>query len=328
MSSAPPSGYIKLSRKQFDGLDLFWGDGTKFDSRSAWTDLIQLAAWKPYKYRGIDQLERGEFVASVRFLAERWKWSKSAVARWLDRVQKAGRITGQRMGHHGRVYLIVNYDAYQDVPAEVGQSAGRGAVQKRDRSGTNENEVKQLKRTTSSVADAPKGDDASQDTASAPPSKPRRKGEPAPFMATFAPVWKAAYGGAMPQGSATALRPVVKELGEEEAVRRFAAYCKVTGGQYASVSKFCQTHGAYATSGTAQNRAGLWLAVCREFDLFSYSGNGDAYRAKVERAKASGKIGPAFDAELKVVRPWERLGDVAEPFVEREIANRLGRIAA
>ena len=182
--------------------------------------------------------------------------------------------------------------------------------------------------TTSSVADAPKGDDASQDTASAPLSKPRRKGEPAPFMATFAPVWKAAYGGAMPQGSATALRPVVKELGEEEAVRRFAAYCKATGGQYASVSKFCQTHGAYATSGTAQNRAGLWLAVCREFDLFSYSGNGDAYRAKVERAKASGKIGPAFDAELKVVRPWERLGDVAEPFVEREIANRLGRIAA
>lgn len=124
MASPPRGGHIKLARKMFDEHDLFWGDGTKFDSRSAWIDVLQMAAWRATTYRGTDKLSRGEFVASVRFLAQRWGWSKSAVQRWFARVSKAGRIAGQRAGHHGMIYLVVNYDTYQTTPAERGTPDG------------------------------------------------------------------------------------------------------------------------------------------------------------------------------------------------------------
>jgi hypothetical protein len=80
-------------------------------------------------------------------------------------------------------------------------------------------------------------------------------------------------------------------------------------------------------TGNAVSPARLWLTVCREFDLFTYTGNAETYRAKMERAKASGRV-VNFDTEFKLVRPWERLGEIPEQFVEREIANRLaGHVA-
>lgn len=109
-------GYIKQSRKQFQGDDLLWDDGTPFDSRSAWTWLIQTAAWKDTMYhsRGrMDALKRGEFVASVRFLGSRWGWDKNAVHRFLKLLQQTGRINHVRVGQHGHVYHIVKYDTYQ-----------------------------------------------------------------------------------------------------------------------------------------------------------------------------------------------------------------------
>lgn len=115
-----PRGHIKLSRKQFNDEDILWGDKTPFDNRSAWTWLLQAAAWKDGFYHTqfrLDELKRGEFVASLRFLADRWKWSHTRVARFLALLAKAGRIALQRLGQHGTVYLIVNYDTYQSTPA-------------------------------------------------------------------------------------------------------------------------------------------------------------------------------------------------------------------
>lgn len=121
------NGYILQSRKQFDGEDLLWSDGTPYDSRSAWTWLIQAAAFKDGTYHtqfAIDELKRGEFIASLRFLADAWKWDKNKCARFLALLQKAGRITRQRAGHHGTVYLIANYDTYQDPSGRGGTLRG------------------------------------------------------------------------------------------------------------------------------------------------------------------------------------------------------------
>lgn len=149
-------GYIKLSRKMFDGHDPMWDDGTEFDMRSAWIDLIQLAAYAPHNYRGTDLLERGEFVAAVRYLAERWKWSKSRVQRWLKNVEQMGRIKGQRMGQHGRVYAIVNYDIYQSVGRENGTVRGTDSGgemgQSWDKVGTNKKAVKTKKESSGGFA--------------------------------------------------------------------------------------------------------------------------------------------------------------------------------
>jgi hypothetical protein len=120
-------GYIKISRKQFDGQDALWEDGTPFDSRSAWTWLLQAAAWRDGVYEsgfGTDQLSRGEFVASLRYLGIRWKWGKNRVARFLAHLEKAGRITGQRTRQHGRVYVVVNYDTYQTPNGKSGTPRG------------------------------------------------------------------------------------------------------------------------------------------------------------------------------------------------------------
>lgn len=141
-------GYIKQSRKQFNGEDLLWNDGTPFDTRSAWTWLLQAAAWKDSVYQSrsrMDTLKRGEFVASLRYLAGRWGWDKNTVHRFLKVVQQSGRIEHQRQGRHGHIYLIVNYDAYQDGSpkegtvkphaggTEIGTEKGQHAHKKRDK---------------------------------------------------------------------------------------------------------------------------------------------------------------------------------------------------
>lgn len=113
-------GHIKLSRKQMNGRDMLWDDGSPFDTRSAWVYLLFKAAWRPSDYRTgsrVDHLERGEFVASLRYLGERWGWSKDKVRRFLQLLTKARRIAPQKRDSgrdsHGTVYLILNYDSYQ-----------------------------------------------------------------------------------------------------------------------------------------------------------------------------------------------------------------------
>lgn len=187
--SAP--GFIKISRKMFDGMDEIWSDPEdRFDKRSAWIDLIQMAAWKPYLYRGRDQLQRGEFVASVRFLAERWKWPKSTVLDYLNMLKKAGRITGQRAGHLGTVYLLDKYDTYQSTPAD-GRTPER--TDGRTEAGQIRRSKEELLTTTSAVADAPGGSETVQADAPAPPAKRVRKQKPtAPSSFRLAPYIDAA----------------------------------------------------------------------------------------------------------------------------------------
>lgn len=92
--------------------------------REAIIDLFAMVAYNDgYKYQtthGTDVLQRGEFVASLRFLADRWRWSKNKVDRWLKGLQNAGHLTGQRTGRNGTVYLL----HFIDDRAEKAVSAG------------------------------------------------------------------------------------------------------------------------------------------------------------------------------------------------------------
>lgn len=135
-------GHVKISRKAY-ATDPWWNEPREFSKWEAWEDCIQMAAWKPRSFvigHSIEPLARGEFFASIRFLAERWQWGKNVVARWIEAAQKAGRLTVQREGQYGTVYLIVNYERYQITEPKSGTSegteAGTPAVQERDSSGT------------------------------------------------------------------------------------------------------------------------------------------------------------------------------------------------
>jgi hypothetical protein len=121
-------GHIKLSRKVFDAAagDELWKEKRKFSRWEAWVDLIQMAAWKEHTrlVRGERVvIPRGHFFASVRFLADRWQWSKNKVHGFLTELETSlhnphGTANGTRIGTvnetlNGTLYLIVNYDTYQ-----------------------------------------------------------------------------------------------------------------------------------------------------------------------------------------------------------------------
>lgn len=105
-------GWIPAHRSLFDRAD--WLCPTKkhpAGKREAWLDLCQMAQYEEYDHAG-ERLQRGEFLASVRSFAERWKWSKSQVGRFLNRLEIASMIGTVRGTPRGTVYLVTNYDTY------------------------------------------------------------------------------------------------------------------------------------------------------------------------------------------------------------------------
>jgi hypothetical protein len=67
------------------------------------------------------------------------------------------------------------------------------------------------------------------------------------WLTPYAEAWKKEYGGEMAYGQAArAFAPVRKELGDVEALVRWEWYLRTTPAQYASPTRFAQTHGQYA----------------------------------------------------------------------------------
>jgi hypothetical protein len=117
-------GHLRISRKMFDGQDPIWEGREPFDRRSAWIDLCQLANYRT-KRRVINgrvvTLERGQLLASERFLAQRWRWTRAKVRRFLDVLAECHRIV-QNSAHPaaqaGTVITLCNYDAYNPLPTK------------------------------------------------------------------------------------------------------------------------------------------------------------------------------------------------------------------
>lgn len=120
------AGFIIMDR-DWQEHDLFEGD--EFSRRDAWHWLICNAAWKATAVRVAGKrvkLGRGELCFSVRFIAGKWGWSKSRVARFLHELADegmietrlssgtvAGQSAGQRAGQSQSVITICNYDRFQ-----------------------------------------------------------------------------------------------------------------------------------------------------------------------------------------------------------------------
>lgn len=126
-------GHIRISRRMFDGQDAIWDAPEPFDRRSAWVDLIQYAEWRP-RQRLVSgrpvELSRGEFLASIRFLAARWRWGTKRVRLFLSMLSDTGRIRAQRETQGGTVYLVAKYAQYQATPAEQGTPKGTARAQR------------------------------------------------------------------------------------------------------------------------------------------------------------------------------------------------------
>src|SRR3546814_15675068 len=96
--------------------------------REAWLALIEEAAYEERSYRigkHVVKAERGQLVGSVRLFAERWKWSKSRVGRFLKRLEIEAMI-GTQGGTDYSVITICNYEVYQSP--QIGRASGRERV--------------------------------------------------------------------------------------------------------------------------------------------------------------------------------------------------------
>lgn len=120
------TGYISIHRKLWDHP--YWEDA---ELLRAWIDILLMAAWKDRRRLvGMHQvdLKRGEFLASERFLADRWGWSRSKVVRFLSCMTEMDEIRTTNRTTIGSTYLVVKYDTYQ-IPRTTNESSTESATE-------------------------------------------------------------------------------------------------------------------------------------------------------------------------------------------------------
>lgn len=116
-------GYIKLFRKLLDNPK--W-TAEPFSRAQAWIDLLFLANYKDsyFRVRGIKvEIPRGCLGHSLSTLADRWKWSKNKVIRYLNELEMDTQIEQQKDNLTTRI-KIINYDLYQSGEYADGYTEG------------------------------------------------------------------------------------------------------------------------------------------------------------------------------------------------------------
>ncbi len=143
------SGWYRMHRGWQDN-PLFARD--EFSKRDAWVWMIERAAWKETRAKAggsIVTLERGQFTASIRFMAEAWGWHRAKVERFLGALKTETMI--ETRSETGQIVIsICNYEEYQagedgaETPSET--AAETPARHERDTSETNIKKDKNLRR--------------------------------------------------------------------------------------------------------------------------------------------------------------------------------------
>lgn len=130
--SLPTGGVFAVSRKIFEDPDFA---PEPFTQREAFMWLVASAAWREHETRGAFgkiTLQRGEFCFSIRFLAERWGWSKSRVERFISALKNRDTIRDSKRDGE-QVWKISKYNDFQ-ILKEPTRDSKRDS--KRDSSGT------------------------------------------------------------------------------------------------------------------------------------------------------------------------------------------------
>ncbi len=107
-------GFIMLSRKFFSNK--MWEAARTFSECEAWLDLIQSARFEATdttKCIGGREITytRGQYPASNRFLANKWKWGEQKVKTFLSKLKKEGMITTD-CSQGMNIITLVKYNDY------------------------------------------------------------------------------------------------------------------------------------------------------------------------------------------------------------------------
>ena len=114
-----------------------WND-EPFTRGQAWIDLIGLCQWKESKriIKGIAVIvPRGAAPVSLRYLAQRWQWSKGKVDRYIKALQEMDMIGTHKKGVTTLISLT-NYESYQSGVGQQRDAKRTQTGQRRDADGT------------------------------------------------------------------------------------------------------------------------------------------------------------------------------------------------
>lgn len=119
-------GFIKLSRKFFSNE--LWNEARTFSSCEAWLDLIQSARFEatPRKVSigGREVVcNRGQYPASIRFLAKKWSWSEKRIRCFISFLKKEGMITTE-CTQGINIITLCKYDEYNSCDTPDGTARG------------------------------------------------------------------------------------------------------------------------------------------------------------------------------------------------------------
>lgn len=113
-------GWIKLHRGLVDNQ--LWRC-EPFTRGQAWVDLLLLANFNHSYFfkRGVKiEVERGQVARSEVELADRWKWSRTKVRKFLNDLEKEQQIE-QYKTNVTQLITVVNYNYYQEKEQQHGQ---------------------------------------------------------------------------------------------------------------------------------------------------------------------------------------------------------------
>lgn len=112
------TGWIKISRDLPNHW--LWQDAERL---KWWLDLLFMASWEESKVlhdTHLITLERGQMIASISFLASRWKKSEHTVIKFLKILESEEMIVRSVLHRQTPILTICNYAKYQaDVQGQV-----------------------------------------------------------------------------------------------------------------------------------------------------------------------------------------------------------------
>lgn len=104
-------GWIKIRRNITEHW--LWDDGEKL---KWWLDLLLMAQWEDKKVMydsHLYTLQRGQMLASISFLTERWKRNRQTVMKFLKLLEEENMIMRKVVDRQTPILTICNYDKYQ-----------------------------------------------------------------------------------------------------------------------------------------------------------------------------------------------------------------------
>lgn len=105
------AGWIKISREIANHW--LWQDA---DRLKWWLDLLFLAAWEDKQVlhdSHLFVLRRGQIIASISFLSERWGKSRPTIIKFLRLLEEEGMIKRSTVYRQTSILTICNYEKYQ-----------------------------------------------------------------------------------------------------------------------------------------------------------------------------------------------------------------------